>query len=338
MNTRASEISGGDGLLPEENTPLFSGVFMSTVRVLIVTDDDGGFQRSNAFSKKFHIGEFVKVLNDTTWQGFDIEIVKAHRSADPSPATPIATHPIGADLYGFRFSSASLSNFDMAFFFSIASKAEDPVSSDASRQSEAAAVAAFMESGKGFFAAGDHEDLGASINQHIPRIRSMRRWAHPSTGPHGGPVAPSGVLADRHDTLQSGSDSGVSSGTTFPFQFNDQSDDLPQPIDVRSYTVMQSRWFKSTLPHPLLCSPLGRINVLPDHMHEGWCEVPSDLSRDENLPGRTGKKEYPLDSNSVVVEPEVIAEATVLAHTTLNQEFAAVDLKYRLPPRIILSV
>ena len=295
---------------------------MPLVKILIVTDDDGGYQRSTSASHKFHLGEFVKVLNDTDWDGFTIQITRAHRSADPSPATPQPTHPIGAELYGFRFSATSLSGFDMVLFFSIASKGEDPVSSDASRQAEAAAVAAFMEAGGGFFAAGDHEDLGASINQHIPRVRSMRRWAHPSTGPHSGAVAPTGTEADRHDTLQPGSDSGTLMGTTYAYQFNDQSDALPQTIDTKSYVVSKSKYFLATLPHPLLCCPLGRINVLPDHMHEGWCEVPSNLSLDEGLPGRTGKKEYPSDGDGVQVEPEVVAEATVLAHATLNQEFA----------------
>ncbi len=296
---------------------------MAIVKVLIVTDDDGGFQRSNSTAHKFHLGEFVKVLNDTDWQGFTLQITRAHRSANPSPGTPQATHPIGADLYGFRFSAASLEGFDMCFFLSIASKAEDPVGSDASRQAEAAAVAAFMEAGGGFLAVGDHEDLGASINQHIPRVRSMRRWASPVAGPHGGPVAPSGTEADRHDTLQRGTDSGTNNGIVYPYQFNDQSDGEPQPISTRSYTVYSSRWFRKTLPHPLLCSPLGRVNVLPDHMHEGWCEVPSDLSRNEDLPGRSGKPEYPLGTDGVQVEPEVIADAKVLPHETYNQEFGA---------------
>ena len=294
---------------------------MPVVKILLVTDDEGGYQRSTSSSHKFHIGEFAKVLQDTDWDGFDIDITKAHRSPDPSPATPKPSHPIGADQYNFRFSSASLTGFDIVFFFSIATKGEDPVTADASRQNEAAAVAAFMEAGGGFFAAGDHEDLGASINQHIPRVRSMRRWAFPATGPHSGPVAPSGTEADRHDTLQAGTDVGTQSGTTFPWQFNDQSDTLPQTIAVQNYTVWKSKWFQSSLPHPLLCCPMGRINVLPDHMHEGWCEVPGDLTRDEDLPGRAGKKEYPNDADGVQVEPEVIADATVLAHSTLNQEF-----------------
>lgn len=294
---------------------------MALVKILIVTDDDGGFQRSTSSAHKFHLGEFVKVLTDTDWEGFSIAITTAHRSNDPAPATPKATHPIGADLYGFRFSSTSLTGYDMAFFLSIAAKSEDPVASDASRQAEAAAIAAFMEAGKGFFATGDHEDLGASICQHIPRVRSMRRWAYPNAGPHGGKVAPSGTGANRHDTLQAGSDQGSYNGNSYPYQFNDQSDAIPQPLWVRSYKLHQSRWFSSSLPHPLLCSPLGRITVLPDHMHEGWCEEPEDVAQDENLPGRAGKKEYPLDPDGQPVTPEVIAKASVLQHETLNQEF-----------------
>lgn len=296
---------------------------MAIVKVLIVTDDEGGFQRSNANTHRFHLGEFVKVLTDTDWQGFTLQVTRAHRSANAFPATPQASHPIGADLYGFRFTAASLAGFDMCFFLSIASKAEELVGSDGDRQAEAAAVAAFMEAGGGFFATGDHEDLGAAINQHIPRVRSMRRWASPLTGPHGGPVAPTGTGGDRHDTLQRGTDSGTHNGVAYPYQFNDQSDGEPQPISVRSYTMYSSRWFRSSLPHPLLCSPLGRVNVLPDHMHEGWCEVPSDLSRNEDLPGRSGKPEYPPGTDGMRVEPEVIAEAKVLPHETHNQEFGA---------------
>ena len=295
---------------------------MSLVKVLIVTDAAGGYRRDNHYDHKFHIGEFVKVLRDTDWFGFDVQIVRAHRDADPAPGTPPATHPVDADLYDFRFSAESLSGFDMCLFFSIARPDEDPVDSDASWRNEAAAIAAFMESGHGFFATGDHEDLGAAINQHVPRVRSMRRWTT-GAGPHGGGGAPSGTGADRHDTLRAGSDAGVSAGHTYAYQFNDQSDDTPQAIRVASYPYLAGHWFVRTLPHPLLCSPLGRVNVLPDHMHEGWCEVPDDLTGPEDLPGRTGKPEYPLDSHGERVAPEVIAEADILAHETLNQEFGS---------------
>jgi hypothetical protein len=288
---------------------------MSTVRLLVVTDDaDGGFQRSTALAHKFHLGEFVQVLQDTAWQGFDLAITRATRwPVDAAKA---------ADLYDFRFSPASLAGFDMVFFLSIASPGEEYFTTDTQRRNEAAAIAAFMEQGGGFFATGDHEDLGASINQHVPRVRSMRRWSASGTGPHGGPPAPSGLGADRHDTLQAGSDVGWSGGSAYAYQFNDQSDDTPQPVQISSYDISRSRWFRSSLPHPLLCSPLGRIEVLPDHMHEGWCEVPVDLSRLEELPGRESHAEYPSLPGQEPLAPEVIAWGTVLPHATLNQEFS----------------
>ncbi|HSC66455.1 MAG TPA: hypothetical protein VLC79_02105 [Cellvibrio sp.] len=287
---------------------------MATLRILIVADDDSGFQRSTNASHKSHLGEFVKVLQETDWQGFDIELVKAHRGANTGPSK-------GADIYNFRFTNTSLADFDMAFYFSFDTIFDSGLTTDVERRQEAAAIATFMEAGKGYFAAGDHEDIGAAINQHVPRVRSMRRWAFSAASPYGIGIAPSAMGADRHDTLQAGSDSGSNGGTTFPYQFNDQSDDTPQPIRVNYYPLWSSRFFHSSMPHPLLCSPMGRIDVLPDHMHEGWCEVPSDLSQEENLPGRASKKEYPLDQHGNPFPPEVIADGTVLAHSTLNQEF-----------------
>ena len=53
---------------------------MTTVRILIVTDEGGGFHRSN--TRVFHVGEFVQVLRNTVWEGFGIEITQAHRDGD----------------------------------------------------------------------------------------------------------------------------------------------------------------------------------------------------------------------------------------------------------------
>ncbi len=298
---------------------------MQAIRILIVTDDEGGFMRSNSDAHKFHLGEFVKVLTDTAWQGFTIQIVKAHRRS--------STGPDGADLHDFRFTADSLRGFDMVFFFSIHHFGEEDVglrvgppaaqfTTDAQRREEAAAVAAFMEAGGGFFATGDHADIGGAVNMHIPRIRSMRRWVAAGTpNPRGLPLAPSASDADRHDTLRAGGDSGAAGGATYPYQFNDQSDNVPQPIRVRRYPIAGGRIARTTLPHPLLCSPLGVIDVLPDHMHEGWCEAPADLSLPEDLPGRAGKPEYPPGPDGRPLAPEVIAEATIEPHATLNQEF-----------------
>ncbi len=289
---------------------------MHIVKILIVADDTGGFQRSN--TKYFHVGEFVQVLADTVWDGFTVEIVKAHRKSAS------AASDANADVYDFRFSDSTLAGYDMAFFFSIFTPAEENTelgTTDTSRREEATAIARFMEAGKGYFAAGDHEDLGGGVNMHVPRVRSMRRWVFSGANPRALPVAPSGTGADRHDTLRAGSDTGSLGGVTYPYQFNDQSDALPQYISVKRYAAGSSRYFRTTLPHQLLCCPLGTINVMPDHMHEGWCEEPADLGRDEDLPGRAGKKEYPLRSGSVF-GPEVIAWGTVEPHATYNQEFA----------------
>ena len=288
---------------------------MAVVKILIVTDAEGGFVRSNAVASGFHIGEFVQVLHDTAWDGFTIEIVKAHRWPAFSGS--------GADKHDFRFTAATLAGFDMAFFISIATVSEENAfTNDAQRRDEASAIAAFMEAGKGFFALGDHEDLGGGINMHVPRVRSMRRWIKAGgPNPRGAPIAPSGTGADRHDTLRAGTDVGVLNGTTYPYQFNDQSDGIAQTIRVTRYTVTRSRWFRSSLPHPLLCSPLGTIDVLPDHMHEGWCEVPAKLDVDEDLPGRAGKPEYPLLGGAPLA-PEIVAAGTIEPHVTLNQEFS----------------
>ncbi len=291
---------------------------MEKINVLFVTDDVGGYQRSNEIQHAFHFGELIKVLQETNWLGFTLNIMRAHRSADPCPGTPQASHPIGADLYGFSFSATSLSGYDMCFFLSIA-RSKDPIFDDNTCRDEAAAIAAFMESGGGFFATGDHEDIGASINQYVPRVRSMRRWIYDKNDHNCVSSAPPATEVCRHDTLLDGSDSDTWNGSWYAYQFDDQSDEIPQCILLKDYFYYAGGRFRKALPHPLLCSPLGRINVLPDHMHEGWCEIPSDLSRDEDLPERVGKAEYPLAPDGMRVQPEVIAEAKVSAHETLNR-------------------
>ena len=84
-----------------------------------------------------------------------------------------------------------------------------------------------MENGGGFFATGDHANLGSELNGIIPRVRSMRRWWYPGSGPNGEPVAPDPLNADRHDTTRPGAD-----GLT---NFEDQSDDVAQEISPTLY-------------------------------------------------------------------------------------------------------
>ena len=65
--------------------------------------------------------------------------------------------------------------------------------------------------------------------------------------------------------------------------------------------------FSVTLTH-CCAARLGPINFLPDHMHEGNCEVPSDLGNSFAFDGENFT-EYP-EKNGHQQIPEVIATAT----------------------------
>ncbi|HAB17478.1 MAG TPA: hypothetical protein DCE44_13630 [Verrucomicrobiales bacterium] len=169
-----------------------------------------------------------------------------------------------------------------------------------------------MDSGGGVFATGDHQDLGANLSGKVPRVRSMRRWTYnydlgyeeydPNSG-DGPPVYGS----FRHDTLVAGHDE--------EFTFDDQSDDIPAKIQPKIYSI-GNRYFSWRYPHPLLCSPAGVIGVLPDHMHEGECVVPTNLGKSYTFDGYHFT-EFPSGSDGQVV-PDVIANGQVFAHTTDN--------------------
>ena len=308
------------------------------VRVLIVADDQspfahGGFLRwvdqdpadvDGDHSRDFHLGEFVKCLEETTWVGFDLAITKAHRASAPFEGMDEDQIKAdrGADVIGFRFDQPftvgrrerTLADFDVVMFFSI--EGGEP---DTAHAAEAEAIARFMEDGGGFFATGDHANLGAPLCGIIPRVRSMRRW-WAGTSPAGEPTAPPPFGSTRHDTTRAGPD-----GIT---HFEDQSDEVPQPIKPKLYLAAYGGGLHfgkvKMLPHPLLCSPEGRITVLPDHMHEGWCEVPDNLAARTFTLGGNDVREYPdyvpADAPAGYVAqplaPEVVATGEVLDGVT----------------------
>ncbi len=305
----------------------------SLVQVLLVTDDgpaDGGFLQwrgqnmPDAIGLKarhFHLGEFVRVLRETVWVGVDVKITTALRAMPGDEGEAAFMVERGADVVGFRFdepftvegSVRTLADYDMALFFSQAYGNPDP-----KLAGEAEAIAAFMENGGGFFATGDHENFGAPLCGLIPRVRSMRRWwSHVDGEADGGPLAPPVTGPSRHDTTRPGADGVVN--------FEDQSDEVPQEIIPTMYdgglTVRNGYPARITFPHPLLCSPDGLVKYLPDHMHEGWCEVPDDLeSRTFQLAGQTAR-EYPdyeppgppFGKFPRPLEPEIVALGEVAA-------------------------
>lgn len=202
-----------------------------TVRVLLVTDDFGGPGGSphggflkwqdqdmpaaiEAHGREFHLGEFVQVLENTTWLGFNLEITKAHRSPAGSGGMNAAALKAdrGADVIGFRFNQPfavgrqvrSLANYDMVLFFPV-----DPGNPNAALAPEAEAISDFMEAGGGFFATGDHANLGAELAGLIPRVRSMRRW-------WGATVDPTASPKHRPRSVRSVTTPRVQAQTTLP--------------------------------------------------------------------------------------------------------------------------
>jgi hypothetical protein len=143
-----------------------------TVRVLLVTDDfgingghpHGGFLRwqdqsvsdsTGPNSREFHLGDFVQCLQDTPWSGFALEITKAHRATtgtqDMNEAQLKADR--GADVVNFHFDRDFTVNGHkrhprrLRHGAVLCHQRRDP--NAAAFQSEADAIARFMEAGGG---------------------------------------------------------------------------------------------------------------------------------------------------------------------------------------------
>ena len=202
---------------------------------------------------------------------------------------------------GFNFSTATptvtRNNYDQIWLFGVTSVPID----DAQVQ----VIADFMNDGGGVFATGDHAALGAGMSSRLPRIRHMRNWNSVNTGgvPMGQESIP--LSLNRIDTV-------VNPGADNIYQFNDQSDSIPQRIypnySVTGTNVMD---WRATI-HPVLrmpgqaltrgpliggfsnIGPSGErgtvtfsndMDVLPDHPHESEC---FEVSPNENSAALNG--------------------------------------------------
>lgn len=222
---------------------------------------------------------------------------KAHRQSGAEPDV----------IDNFRFDGHDLSRYHQIWLFGINGAGPDPLSA-----SELRALSQFMDQGGGVFATGDHQNLGQAMAAEVPRVRSMRRWYWPGPGPNGEPPAPDQSGSGRHDTI-------VDTNPGVPGVQGSQSDETPQAIRVRWYQRPCPGPIFGVVkryPHPVLCGPGGVINYLPDHMHEGLCEVPADLTQSFSFDGYT-TTEYPTVGGHQEV-PQVIAWAT---NTVSNTEF-----------------
>ncbi|ONI83907.1 hypothetical protein ALI22I_36400 [Saccharothrix sp. ALI-22-I] len=108
--------------------------------------------------------------------------------------------------------------------------------------------------------------------------------------------------ARRNDSNRIGHDAGS--------QFSDQSDDVPQLLDLKLYSTYANILKEARYPHPVMCGRLGRIDVFPDHPHEGETRVPSSLAG----VCRDGSPEYPNATDGTgQLSPEIVAWGRVPA-------------------------
>jgi hypothetical protein len=279
-----------NGRLDEAN-PWLGVIFNASrkrrIRILILTDSDIGFDE-----RDFGLSELIqKALIPSALPWEDLIIVTAHRAANER-----------ADIPGFRFDVTPAPPYDCPFtkehyeqVWLFGKAGADDL--QALSCPELAILAKFMNSGGGVFATGDHTDLGAALCGRVPRVRSMRKWFFTGVPPE--LQAPGRNDVTRLDTLREGFDHGFSS--------DDQSDRFPQEIGP---AFSKAGECGEREPHPLLAYGRFAITVLPDHMHEGECIIPTNLTETFSFDGAPAAKEYPeLTGLTDRLAPEVVAVA-----------------------------
>lgn len=278
---------------------------LARVRVLVVLDGRAHTPRSASFGAGdpddgwFGLSEFMRSITSHAPGAPRVEATKAHRDTDARNA---------ADLVNFRFDQHDLAQWDVILLFGVATEGDTAA---VMTGDELAALAAFMDAGGGVFATGDHEDLGVALNGRVPRVRSMRKWYYPDPGPLGEPAAPPGLGSDRIETTQP-------TGPGTAVLFDNQSDDVPQPLELRYYTQQSLVFWQETFPHPLLCGRHGPLTVMPDHMHEGEVIEPWDVDATLTFSGKDFV-EYPAGPGGDRPLPEIVAWGRTVAETNITQ-------------------
>jgi hypothetical protein len=202
--------------------------------------------------------QVLATLSADPYHWVRFEVTTVHRANDPS-----AQHQ-GLDLAA----ALALDSFDELWIYSIQS-------TPGLTAVELAAAQTFMDDHQGgVLITGDHADLGQAFG-NLRRAGKMRKLPAPDAFPPGW-----------NNTLRPGANAA--------FEFDDQSDGTPQPLSLT--------WYWGGLfwrrPHPVLCSPLGPIDIFPDHQHEGEAIAPPPVP----------ESEWPRG-----VAAEVIAQGSIIA-------------------------
>jgi hypothetical protein len=265
---------------------LFSPSRKCPIRILIVAD---GILHFGPASNGFGLSELVQNIQQSARPWEDIVITTALRGDDGDNCTPNIN-------FLFEKGKFDTDHFDQVWLFGHIND-EDPTLYLG--PSELRVLYDFMNDGGGVFASGDHEGLGYGLCGEIPRVRSMRKWQY-SSASRTELKAPGRDDATRLDTLRAGFDPG--------FQITDQSDPMPQEIRPKYFANLGGI---GSHPHPLLADREFAVTVLPDHMHEGECVIPMDLSKSFDFDGGEGFYEYPFLPNGIDrLSPEMVAIST----------------------------
>jgi hypothetical protein len=235
------------------------------VKVLIVTDGALNFGEGD-----FGLSTFVRVLKNEAPNRVKLEITLAH-IRNVSDAQMMAGEPeIANRIRQFRFDDEAhfkVGMYDQIWLFGIeTSYAGMPGRTTNLASAEVNAIFAHMQAGGGVFATGDHGYLGQALCSALPRVRAMRYWGDFASSENNlNQVSMTGPR--RNDSNQEGNDPGTS--------FSDQSDDITQPLDLLLYSSYAGYLRPARYPHLLLCGRMGRIDVFPDHPHEGEVRSPT---------------------------------------------------------------
>lgn len=252
----------------------------------------------------FTVSELIYLLTNATPS---ISVDTAHRRNDPN-----ATFP------NFVFTPAALAGYDVLWIVGYEGyNYQVPIPGSPISPAEIQAIAEFMQDGGGVFATGDHEGMGSYICGQIPRVRSMRMWyGRPGDIPAGAPVT---AVNSQGQTVSAVNWPGASAGgvgradtlrmnpsdPAGQFEFDDQSDAIPQPLS-----------FPGGIVHAVLRGEQASISRFPDHMHEGEVVTPADTSQVLTINGQHFT-EYP-SAGAFQPVPSIIATGTIVGgHSTL---------------------
>jgi hypothetical protein len=284
-----------------------------TLKVLLVVDGSISFSPGVDFG----LSDVIDTLRDPVYSYVRFDITMATRQgATLEDATP---GPYDPRYHGFRFDrtegdgSPTIDKYHQLWLYGINSG-----NNLTPTNTELQVLTRWMNAGGGLFATGDHDTLGEAMCKNIPRASTMRKW----TVADG---VPSGAGPTRTDTNRPATpgQANIAGGNPDQIPFDNQSDSVPQPLELRLYPLPWSSFqfpFKKQ-PHPIMCDPQrGPIDVFPDHPHEGWVRQDNDvdLSATYDFGGGVSGDHYPTPPASTRPTPQVVAWANTLGDPPFN--------------------